>query len=216
METGRSEHREDTGGVDAPIQRWRAPDVTGGLKGPRQRESALSAERLAEIEAEARAAGYRSGYAEGERKGLAQRAAEAARLRGLLDAIAPQIPVLDEELLLELAGVLQAAIRHFVRRELTMQPGEIVRVIREALGALPVGGSRVRLMLHPEDATLVREVLHTDLLEQPWQIVEDLTMTRGGVRLATDVSSVDASLESRLGALIARLLGDDREGESGA
>jgi flagellar assembly protein FliH len=213
--TGRVEQRVDFAAMDAPIERWRAPDVRGGVKSPSQQEATLSAERLAEIEAEARAAGYRRGYEEGQRKGLAQRDAEAAQLRRLLDAIVPQVAVLDDELLDQLAELLQVAIRQFVRRELSLQPGEIVRVIRESLGALPSADSRITLVLHPDDAALVREVLHTDLLEQPWRIVEDLTVARGGVRLATDVSSVDASLESRLGTLIARLLGDERDGGAG-
>jgi flagellar assembly protein FliH len=195
----------------AAVQRWHAPAVSAGGGGQSGSEPALSAERLAEIEADARAAGYRRGYEEGERKGLAQRAAEAARLHAVLEALAPQTVLLDERLADEIAAVVRVAIRQFVRRELTLQSGEVVRVIREALDALPSVSGGVTVALHPEDAALVREVLHADVQEQPWRIVEDLALARGGARLETETSAVDASVETRLGALVARLLGDARQ-----
>jgi flagellar assembly protein FliH len=46
--------------------------------------------------------------------------------------------------------------------------------------------------------------------EQSWQIVEDPAMTRGGCRVRSEQSRVDASVEARLNAVIANVLGDER------
>jgi flagellar assembly protein FliH len=45
----------------------------------------------------------------------------------------------------------------------------------------------------------------------PWKIQQDPLLTRGGCRVSTGDSRIDATVESRLGAVIARVLGDSRQ-----
>jgi len=47
--------------------------------------------------------------------------------------------------------------------------------------------------------------------ELRWRIVEEPTLTRGGCRVESEDSRIDATVEARLGALIARALGGERE-----
>jgi flagellar assembly protein FliH len=49
------------------------------------------------------------------------------------------------------------------------------------------------------------------------QIVADPLQTRGGCRVLTDTSQIDASVEARLNAVIAHVLGGERssDGEAG-
>jgi flagellar assembly protein FliH len=86
-----------------------------------------------------------------------------------------------------------------------------VRVVREALAALPAADATIRISLHPEDAALVGEHLKPESVAHSIRIVEDLTLTRGGARVETDVSVVDASVETRFGAIAAEIFGDARE-----
>ena len=72
---------------------------------------------------------------------------------------------------------------------------------------------KVTILLHPEDATLVRETFATHATKQSWTLVEDALVSRGGCRIETDVSKLDVTLESRLAAMAATLLGGDREGD---
>jgi flagellar assembly protein FliH len=203
---------------EAQVRRWQAPPVADGARAPARGSGAdggaLTAERLAAIEALARQQGLAQGRAEGlqagHREGVAERHEQAERLRVLLDTLTPQLAVLDDGLLTQLADLVAVAVRQFVRRELTLQPGEVVRVLRECLAALPASDARVRVHLHPADAELVREALQVDQFERPWSIVEDLNLQRGGCRLDTETSTVDATVETRLNVLLARLLGDAR------
>jgi len=211
---------EARGTLAAPageIKRWQAPPVGVAREKPDaapRPEPLLTAERLAAIEEQARAEGYKAGFDEGRRAGLEAGREEmrsaAARLGAIADALTPQLRVLDEALLAEIASLVLAVARQFVRRELKSQPGEVVRVVREALHALPGADSRVRVHLNPDDIALVRDALVPDALERPLQLVEDVTMTRGGARLETDSSVVDASVEARMGAIAARILGGER------
>src|SRR5690606_19784758 len=199
------------------IRRWQAPPVGAAEEKPEEAprpEPLLTVERLAEIEEQARAEGYKAGFNEGRRAGLEAGREEmrnaAARLNAVADALTPQLRVLDEALLGALASLVLAVVRQFVRRELQSRPGEVVRVVREALHALPCAESSVRVHLNPDDIALVRDALAPDALERPIKLVEDVTMARGGARLESDSSVVDASVEARMGAIAARILGGER------
>ena len=108
--------------------------------------------------------GFERGRAEGLRYGH-QEALEAARtqiaerialLDELLDALATPFRRLDDRVEREVVSLVVAIVRQLVRREVRTDPGQIVGVVREALGILPVASRNVRVVLHPEDAALVR------------------------------------------------------------
>lgn len=192
---------------EAEVQVWRAPEHVAGTRG---QSGPLTASRLAAIEEQAYSHGLERGLEEGRRRGQAEVAARADELRAVLEAIEPQTNVLDESLLEQLGELVLAIARQFVRRELGREPGEIVRVVREALAVLPVTGADIRVSLHPDDAALVVDELHPDTMAHPIRILEDLSLERGGARIETDVSVVDASIEARFGAIAATVFGDDR------
>jgi flagellar assembly protein FliH len=198
---------ETTAAPNSPVpdvQPWRAPEVGRSGKGP------LTAERLALIEQQAHADGYRRGLEEGRRDGTDEMHRRAAELERLLHAIQPFAGVLDDELIEQLGDLVVAITRQLVRRELKHEPGEVVRVVRDALAALPVSDAVIRVHLHPEDAELVRRVVSPDTVERQVRVVEDVTLSRGGARVETDVSVVDASVERRLAELAAAVFGDER------
>jgi flagellar assembly protein FliH len=69
----------------------------------------------------------------------------------------------------------------------------------------------VRVHLHPEDAAVVREHLAPTENERAWVIVEDPVMARGGCQITSATSRIDARLESRVGAILSELLGNERQ-----
>jgi flagellar assembly protein FliH len=74
-------------------------------------------------------------------------------------------------------------VRQLVRREVRLDPAQIVGIVREALGVLPVSSRSIRVTLHPDDASLVREAYAIGDHDQKWQIVEDPVIQRGGCRV---------------------------------
>ena len=138
----------------------------------------------------------------------------ATRLKRLFDSLDPLSDVLDQAMLEQLAELVLVVTRQFVRRELAREPGEIVRVVREGLAALPVSGAVVHVHLHPDDVALVREALPSEHLENGLKLHDDLTVRRGGAKLETDVSHVDATVETRLAAIAAEVFGDERRAAS--
>ena len=100
--------------------------------------------------------------------------------------------------------------RQLVRRELRMDPAQVIAIIRETVALLPAAARDVRVHLHPEDASVVREKLATPGADRAWTIVEDPVMTRGGCRVTTDTAQIDARLETRIQSIMAAMLGEER------
>ena len=82
---------------------------------------------------------------------------------------------------------------------------------------LPLASREVRVFVHPADAVVIRERLSSASGERAWTLVDDPVMARGGCRVSSEYSSIDARLESRIATVISTVLGDEREAErSGA
>ena len=60
----------------------------------------------------------------------------------------------------------------------------------------------------------MREHLAPTESERAWVIVEDPVMARGGCRITTATSRVDARLETRLAAILSELMGTERQGDA--
>ncbi|MCX7101880.1 MAG: flagellar assembly protein FliH [Methylobacter sp.] len=159
--------------------------------------------------------GFQKGLEEGLKKGyedslhLVQ--GQVATLVSLMEALSQPFELLDHEVENELVKLAIAIAAQIIRREIKLDPGQIVAVIREALNVLPLAAQKITLKLNPEDADLVRSVLVLDDTSPSWGLIEDPLITRGGCKVDTEVSHVDATLEHRLTAVIAVLLGGERE-----
>jgi flagellar assembly protein FliH len=194
---------------------WALPDVgvtTGVTTGTRG--AMLTAGRMEQIQKEA----YDEGFAQGLKEGRAAADQELARLRQQVDGLASAIgsvrDEIDQRVLDELSALAIAIARQLVRRQLHTDPGEIIHFVQEAINALPTASRDVKVRLHPEDMDLVRRSLGTDHLEGT-MFVEDVSLSRGDCRVHTDISTVDGSLDARLNAVVATMIGGEREDDSG-
>lgn len=161
---------------------------------------------------------YDEGFALGHREGLAAGQMEvrdiSRRLHQLMQRLNTPFADLDRQVEQELLLLVTTMVKQMVRREIKADPGQVVAVVREAMNSLPANARNVRLHLHPEDAALLREVLAMSEEGASWRMVEDPVLARGGCRVVTDTSYIDANVEARLATLIANLLGGGREHDS--
>jgi flagellar assembly protein FliH len=201
----------------ASVLAWTVPQVEGPVVGQRRVADLNLLEREAWEQglAAGRTAGRAAAIAEQEAL-TGELRARVQRLESLLTLQARPLAELDEIVLRQLATLAGAIARQLVRRELRTQPEQIIAVIRETVALLPAAAREVRIHLHPEDAALVRERLVEPAAERAWTLVEDPVITRGGCRISSENSSIDAQVETRLGAAIAAVLGDERNQTAGA
>lgn len=172
---------------------------------------------LTEGTAKGHAEGFEKGYKEGLIKSQDELATKARQLAAILGTLTTPLEELDFTVEQELVSLAMLVARHLVRRELKTDPGHVIAAVRQAVSILPVAARDIRVYLHPEDATLVREALSvketTSEEERRWRIVEDASLTRGGCNVETESSSIDSTIESRLSAIIAQVMGGERESD---
>lgn len=159
--------------------------------------------------------GFNEGFNEGSSRGYQENVQrlqnKAAEFSSLLAALSQPFRDLDAEVEKELVKLAIAVATQIIRREIKMDPGQVIAAVREAINVLPLSSQKINLHLHPEDAELVRSALSLDEMSPAWRIVENPLITRGGCKVDTEVSHIDATVENRLAAVIATLFGGERE-----
>jgi len=164
-------------------------------------------EELARIREQARC----EGFAEGAAAGRAAGTREIAELVTLLGRVREVMDGFEQELAGDVMSVSLEVARQILRHTIHIHPEVVLPVIREAIASLPQGSVHPRLLLHPQDATLVRSVLDANqLTPAPWRIVEDSRLERGGCRVETSTSELDATVGARWKAVIAALGREER------
>jgi flagellar assembly protein FliH len=203
----------------AAVERWALPDVAGPIISRVRDENknvpnTVDVLRQALQESEAR--GYEAGLAKAQAEGqitLNALTARVAQLDSILQLLGQPLAQLDGEVEKELLHLTLAVGKQLARRELRVDPTQVIGIIRESLSQLPASAREIRIHLHPEDAATVRERLAEPAKERAWTVVEDPTLSRGGCMVRTETSQIDVRLDSRISAVIANALGEERAPE---
>ena len=196
-------------------QNWQAPVVEGSIASPGSAyQKPPTVHDIEELQKqayeEAKAEGYKQGFSQGHSEVQQQLQAKLDLLDSYLTLMNQPLHYLNEQVEQEIVNLSLLFARHIIRRELKIDPGEIVAVVREAIKAVPASSENVRFYLHPEDAELVRNAFSINEEELNWKIEEDILLMRGDCRVETNTSLIDASVESRLSAIAAQMLGGER------
>jgi flagellar assembly protein FliH len=182
-----------------------------GRAGEDRRASSVDALRALRQEAETR--GYEAGMANAQLEMAARIAALDARVKQLdsiLQFLSRPLQELDAQVDQELSQLALAVGKQLARRELRVDPAQVIAIIRESLALLPAAARDVRVHLHPDDAAVVRERLSAPTNERAWTVVEDPTLACGGCVVRSENSQVDAKLESRVRAVVVSTFGEER------
>lgn len=181
-----------------------------------RRTTPFTAEELAEISEQARKDGFEQGYAEGNRKGLkdgltkgekegyqsafqkarAEIEALQSRLRTIADRLFDPMSKQDEVVEQFVVDLALGIAKKLVCETISANPEALVNIVREALEALPKGAKNIRIYLNDDDLSLL-EGLRNPMLSE-WNLVADAQLSSGSVRLETQESIVDYSLETRI------------------
>lgn len=153
---------------------------------------------------------YQEGFAAGLREGRAQGEAFSQRMRELLAALDRALEQFEGAMAEQILDLALEIARQLTRRALTAEPERVLDVVREAIESLPQLSEHPVLVLNPEDANLVRQMLAYEYQESVWRVVEDPHMTRGGCRIETAESELDATLETRWKRIV-QALGSDAD-----
>ncbi|MDT3706663.1 MAG: flagellar assembly protein FliH [Thiobacillus sp.] len=179
--------RDDT----TAFEQWEVVELAASASEASPAEDAEAA--IVRLREAARAEGYAEGLAaareEGERT--------CAHMKELVESFSATLDNLDfrlADMVLELA--LDVA-RQVVAGELAARPERILDVVNLALKQMAETSREARLLLNPDDATLVRPHLDQVLDKNRLRIVEDTRIVRGGCLIETAQGDLDATLPAR-------------------
>jgi flagellar assembly protein FliH len=158
-------------------------------------------ETIAAIREEARLIGYEEGHGAGYTDGLAVGRAEAAEelvhLKTVATTFGTALAQADENIANEVLELALQLAKGMLRQALEHKPELIIPVVREAIGYLPVLQQPALLILHPQDAVLIRGAIGEELEKGGWRLVEDGQLVRGGCRIETASNQIDATVGAR-------------------
>ncbi len=200
-------------------QRWEAPRMVSVEDIEQGKHKPLTVAAIEKLHEETRQEAFKNGYEEGHKSGYDAGIAagqkhikqQVAQWQQLIEHLNSPLLALDDQVEQDLLQLVQTLTQQFIQYELQLQPELVIDAMRAALAALPINDRKLKVFLHPEDVELVKAGLALDHDDDRWQWLEDPLLTRGGVRLETADTSVDATVEARLSRLIEKMLGERRD-----
>ncbi len=157
--------------------------------------------------------GYQAGFVEGSKKGYDENVhlieVRTNQLVSLLESFATPFKQLDDSVEKALADLSIKIAKQILHREIELDSGQVTAAVKAAIAALPIASQNVKLYLNPEDADLVSFNLGLGESPSAWTIIEDASITRGGCKVETEISHVDATVENRLNAVLESMFGED-------
>lgn len=200
---GRFIPREHVGDVASwefqPLGAGKPPSRTGGA------QPHAAGAMMSERDRRAFERGRQQGFHEGLQEAQRQKAQHARQLERVLAELRGRFAELESNAADALLDLAVEIARQVVRREIEIQRDAVLPVVREAVAAIVDEQTHPRVHLHPDDLWLIQADLDTDGLYQGCRFVPDASIARGGCRVETAQSEVDATLATRwrraLGAL---------------
>jgi len=178
-------------------QRWEIPSF--GKSTPSSNSMALLAgeAELKGIQQQAHTEGYASGQAAGYAAGIQKAQVEVAQINALMQSLHESLNQVDQQIAQSLLDLSLEVASKMVRETLQARPEIVLEIIQEAIGSLPHFNQNAHLVMNTQDADLVREHMGEQLTHAGWKIFTDSQIQRGGCKVATAHSHIDATNEER-------------------
>lgn len=160
-----------------------------------------SPQALAAVHEQARLIGYEEGRAAGHADALALGKVNAAQeleyLKHMAQAFGRALAEADHAIAGDVLDVALHLAKCMLKTALKVKPELILPLVQDAIGMLPVRQQPALLMLHPDDAKLVRDSIGDTLDQDGWRVIEDGHIGRGGCKIDTASNQIDAQAQAR-------------------
>lgn len=158
-------------------------------------------EELEGIREQARQEGYdeghEAGHADAIEAGKLATAEELQQVRALALTFSTALQDADQLIANEVLDLALQLAKGMLKNALQVKPELILPIVRDAIEYLPVLQQPALLVLHPDDAAMVRAGIGEELDKGGWRVVEDAGVGRGGCKVDTATNQIDATAASR-------------------
>jgi len=169
---------------------------------PKRSSSASAAasgisEALEGVRKEAYTKGMQEGFTVGMAKAKEYMVQEQQQFLNIAAGFEKALEAADQKIEEELLALALDVAKMMLKTKLNADPEVILPVVRDAIHYLPHVEKPAIILVHPEDARILRDQLGEELAEQAWQIQEDTNIERGGCLVETGGNQIDASNVTR-------------------
>lgn len=186
-------------------QRWEMSAFTeegadsGSFRKPKPvSQSADSISKVLEsVRKEAYTKGMQEGFAVGMAKAKEYAAKDHAQFLSLASSFEQALEMADQKIEEDILDLALNIAKLMLKTKINVDPAIILPVVRDAIHYLPQVQKPARIVVHHEDARILRDQLGEELSEQAWQIQEDNNIERGGCLVETGENQIDATNSMR-------------------
>lgn len=141
--------------------------------------------------------GLKKGFQIGLQKGQEVAAVSEQKFLTLSAAFQEALRLADEKIANDLLKLALDIAKSMLKTSLSVDTTRIIPIVKDAIHHLPSVQLPARLMLHPDDAIVVKEHIGDELRDEGWHIVEDANVELGGCMVETASNQIDASNATR-------------------
>jgi flagellar assembly protein FliH len=150
-----------------------------------------------EVRQEAYNKGIQEGFAVGMAKARQQAILEKEHFVKLTQSFNEALELADEQIADDVLSLALDIAKSMLKTKLNIDPTAVLPVVVDAIHYLPYVQKPARILVHHDDAQIIREYLGDEIASQQWQILEDSNIERGGCLVETGANQIDASNEVR-------------------
>jgi flagellar assembly protein FliH len=168
---------------------------------PKKKEDTVAPEKIAQIFEAARKEAYTKGMQEGFAVGMAKAREyaqeEKANFSTLMNSFSDALERADEQIADDALSLALEIAKAMLKTKLNIDHSVVLPIVMDAIHYLPYVQKPARILVHHDDAQMLREYLAEEIASQHWQIQEDINIERGGCVVETGANQIDATNEMR-------------------
>ncbi|MAA72857.1 MAG: hypothetical protein CL679_14145 [Bermanella sp.] len=173
--------------------------VEGRQKGEKLGHEDGYKEGLVQGKEEGRKLGFDSGFEQGEKQafsnGSEENEKQSKKLQAILSSIETQITEQKTQLTDNLPDIILAIAKAVITQELSQGSEHIVKLVEQALNALPLDSGELKIEVNPQDLPFIEAAIEQGDFDGVAHATDNIEA--GGCKVHTRYSSVDFTLSSR-------------------
>ncbi len=155
--------------------------------------------------------GYQQGYNEALAKVQSEWECKLSQLDELLQVLEQPFKDIDHEIQSKTLEISLAIAKQIIRRELSIDSGQIVSAVKTAIDLIPKDGQQIDIYINPNDEQHIQNIFSQNNSSNKFNIIQDPTISVGGCRASTDYSLVDLTIEKQIATIATQLFGEQRK-----
>jgi flagellar assembly protein FliH len=196
---------------------WIAPDITSETNPGTKKKGTVkllpTAEEIQNIYNQSQEEGFNKGYSDGLSTGEKKITEKINALNNIITILEKPLANISDEVINTLKELSILIAGQVIRRELTIDHNNIITTVQKSIDLLSDIDKNISIYLNPADVVIVEELLLTNNTGN-MIIKSDPNISRGGSRIESHSSTIDATIEQQIRNISAEIIGGSRSDDT--